>query len=124
MKFAANIVSLAAIVLVSTLAIPTAQAQNINVGPVTITSMGCGMAGPAGTPGTACFIYISGPSVGPSGCSSNSIRWDPGASPNGQVAVAQLTAAFMSGEQVFFVLNNACWTEWPAYPTIWYYQLM
>jgi len=124
MKFASIIPFLATVVLVSTLATPTAQAQNINVGPVTITNMGCGMAGATGTAGAACFLTVSGPAVGPSGCTGNSIRWDPGASPNGQVAVAQLTAAFMSGEQVFFVLNNACWTEWPAYPTIWYYQLM
>ena len=124
MKSATNIACLALVVLVSTLAIPTARAQNISVGPVTITSMGCGMAGASGTSGAACFLYISGPSVGPSGCVSNSIRWDPGASPNGQVAVAQLTAAFIAGEQVIFVLNNACWAEWPSFPTIWYYQIM
>jgi len=104
-------------------AMRVARAQNISTGAVTITSMGCNTSGPAGTAGTACFLYVSGPAVGPAGCSSTSIRWDPTQSPNGQVTLAQLTAAFLAGQQVVFVLNNSCWAEWPAYPTIFYYQI-
>lgn len=100
----------------------TALAQSISTGSVTITAIGCGMAGPGS--GSACFVYISGPAVGPSGCTSNSIRWDPTQSPNGQVATAQLTAAYLAGQQVQFVLNNSCWSEWPSYPTIWFYQIV
>ena len=100
-----------------------ASAQSISTGPVTITSMGCGMAGATGSSGSACWAYISGPAVGPSGCTSTSVRWDPGASYNGQVATAQLTAAFVAGLPVTFVLLDSCWPEWPSYPTIWYYGI-
>jgi hypothetical protein len=120
---ASRTVWLLCMVLVSTLAMERTHAQSIGTGSVTITTIGCGMSAPAGSPGTACFLYISGPSVGPAGCSGNSIRWDPSASPNGQVATAQLTAAFMAGLKVNFVLADTCWAEWPSYPTIFYYQI-
>jgi hypothetical protein len=29
----------------------------------------------------------------------------------------------MAGQQVLFDLDNSCWSEWPAYPTIFYYQI-
>ena len=102
-------------------AIPTAHAQSIQTGVVTITAMGCNMV--SGTAGTACWVNISGPAVGPSGCSGTSIRWDATQSPNGQVALAQLTAAFAAGDSVSFDLQNSCWSEWPAYPTIYYYEI-
>jgi hypothetical protein len=100
---------------------PPARAQSISTGYVTITSMGCNMV--SGTAGTACWVNISGPAVGPSGCSGNSIRWDASLTPNGQAALAQLTAAFVAGETVDFDLRNSCWSEWPSYPTIYYYQI-
>jgi hypothetical protein len=74
--------------------------------------------------GSACWVYVSGPAVGPAGCSGTSIRWDPQASPNGREAIAQLTAAFVAGKQVIFVLNNTCWAQWSSYPTIWYYEVV
>ncbi len=43
--------------------IPTARAQNVFTGLVTITSMGCNMV--PGTAGTACWVNISGPALGP-----------------------------------------------------------
>jgi hypothetical protein len=51
------------------------RAQSISTGAVTITSMDCGMLG-----ATVCWVYISGPNVGPAGCNTNSIRWDPASS--------------------------------------------
>ena len=111
------------LVLLALVSMGKAQAQSISTGPVTITSMGCGMAGPSGGVGAACWVYVSGPNVGPAACSTTSIRWDPGASPNGQVAVAQLTAAYLTGQRVNFVLYDSCWAEWPSYPTIWFYSL-
>ena len=102
--------------------ISAVHAQNISTGAVTITGIGCGMSGPQA--GSACFLYFSGPAVGPSGCTSNSTRWDPTNSPSGQVATAQLTAAYLAGAQVDFVLNDSCWAEWPSYPTIWYYEVV
>jgi hypothetical protein len=101
----------------------SAEAQTTTSGtPVTITSIGCGMAGAPGTPGAACWVYVSTP-IGPPGCNSTSIRWDPTQSPNGPVATAQLTAAFLAGKQVFFVLYDTCWAQWPAFPTIYYYGI-
>jgi hypothetical protein len=105
------------------LSVPAARAQSIGTGPVTITRMGCGMASTSGS-GSACWVYISGPAVGPAGCNGTSIRWDPQASPNGREATAQLTAAFMAGKQVLFVLNDTCWAQWPSFPTIWYYEVL
>jgi len=99
-----------------------ARAQTTGTGSVTILSMGCTMAGPAGTPGSSCFAYVNA-NVGPPGCNTNSIRWDPTQSPNGQAALAQLTAAYLAGKQVQFVLYDTCWAEWPAYPTIYYYLI-
>ena len=99
-------------------AVPPVGAQSISTGAVTITSMGCGMEGT-----TVCWVYISGPNVGPAGCNTNSIRWDPASSPNGQVALAQLTAAYLAGHTVNFVLADTCWAKWAAYPTIWYYSI-
>jgi hypothetical protein len=37
------------------------------------------------------------------------------------VTLAQLTAAYIAGKPVTFVLNDTCWAEWPSFPTIWYY---
>jgi hypothetical protein len=123
MRNTVELVSCLFVALIALISMGTAQAQSISTGSVAITSMGCGMAGPAGTAGSVCWVYISGPNVGPAACSTNSIRWDPGASPNGQVAVAQLTAAYLVGQHVSFVLYDTCWAEWPSYPTIWFYSL-
>lgn len=101
--------------------IPPAYAQNVFTGSVTITNMGCNTV--PGAAGTACWLNISGPAVGPSGCSGTSIRWDPATTPNGQVALAQLTTAFVGGDPVVFDLQDSCWSEWPSYPTIYYYQI-
>lgn len=109
----------AVLILAATIAPRNAGSQTIST-VATITSIGCGMVGAPGQPGTACFIYIN-TTVGPTGCNSNSIRWDPNTSPNGQVALAQLTAAFLAGQQVVFVVQDTCWAEWPSYPTIYYY---
>jgi len=110
---------LIALVLSTTItAAPPGRAQDIGTGWVTITSMGCNMAGASGTAGSACWINISGPTVGPSGCAGNSIRWDPTTSYNGQVALVQLTAAFTSGALVDIAMNDSCWTEWSSFPTI------
>lgn len=109
------------IVLTLIACMPSARAQNVLTGSVTITSMGCNTV--SGTAGTACWLNISGPAVGPTGCSGTSIRWDPATTPNGQVALAQLTAAFVAGDPVVFDLQDSCWSEWPSYPTIYYYQI-
>jgi hypothetical protein len=93
---------LSGVMLASVLTAPESRAQSISTGLVT---------------------SITGSGAGPSGCSGTSIRWDPGASPNGQVATSQLTSAFLENRQVLFVLNNSCWSEWPVYPTIWYYEI-
>jgi len=115
----ASIKMVAALMIVGLLSgVPkTAVAQTTSTGLVTINNMGCGVQG-----GGGCFVYISGPNVGPAGCNTNSIRWDP-AAPNGQIALAQLTAAFVAGRQVNFVLADTCWSPWPSYPTMWYYVI-
>jgi hypothetical protein len=123
MKMTIKMAFFSSMVLASMLSAPESRAQNIAVGPVTITSIGCGMAGPDGGAGGVCFLSITGSGAGPAGCSGTSIRWDPGTSPNGQIAVSQLTSAFLAGKPVTFVLNNACFSEWPIYPTIWYYSI-
>lgn len=112
---------LSAIVMLLIAHAHTACAQSITTGPVTITSMGCNTI--SGSDGTACWVNISGPAVGPSGCSGNSIRWDAALTPNGQAALAQLTAAFVAGDLVNFALQNSCWSAWPSYPTIYYHQI-
>lgn len=121
MKTAMTSAIIAAVGLLTMCPAQSARAQSISTGLVSITDIGCGMASPPGSGGAACWVDISGPAVGPSGCSVNSIRWDPTASPNGQVAITQLTAAFVAGHQVTIVLQNTCWAEWPTFPTIWYY---
>jgi hypothetical protein len=101
------------------LTVHSAHAQDYATnGYVTITSMGCGMTGT-----TACWVNVSGSPAGPAGCNTTSFRWDPSSSPNGNVTLAQLTAAFVAGKTVFFVLNDTCWSAWNTYPTLWYYQI-
>ena len=123
MKATVKMMFLSGVMLASMLSAPESHAQNISTGSVTITSIGCGMAGPNGGAGGVCFLSITGSGAGPAGCSGTSIRWDPGTSPNGQIATSQLYSAYLSGLPVTFVLNNACFSEWPIYPTIWYYEI-
>lgn len=108
-------------VLVGALGAPVVRAQTVSP-PVTITEIGCNIA-PTGTTDVSCFVYIS-QTVGPSGCSQNSLRWDPNATVNGQAALAQLTAAFEGGQQVTFAVSNTCWSEDAAFPTFQWYNVL
>jgi hypothetical protein len=94
------------------------QAGNYNTGWVTITDVGCQ------TVNTICFASFSGPAVGPPGCVTNQIRWDTASTPNGNAALAQLTAAYLAGKQVSFNIDNDCFAEFPGFPTIDYYNIM
>lgn len=100
-----------------------AHAQGLSSGEVTIVSMGCAMSGPPGTAGSACSIGISGPPVGPAGCQSTLIKWDPHATPNGRVALKQLTAALIAGVPVSFTLAVRCSLQWPTHPTMRGYRI-
>lgn len=82
---------------------------------VTITSMGCQSIN------GVCYVTVSGGPYGPPSCQSNSIRWDSGTTPNGVEAVAQLTAAMVSGLTVSFNLDNNCFSEQSQFPTMDYY---
>lgn len=81
----------------------------------TITSIGCQ------TVNGICLVVLNGTAAGPPGCVSNDIRWDSVNTPNGNAAIAQLTAAYLAGKQVTINIDNACFSEFPAYPTMDYY---
>lgn len=96
------------------LMIPASKAGNYGISG-TITSMGCQ------TVNTICFVVLSGGADGPSGCSSNEVRWDSASTPNGTAAVAQLTAAYLAGKFVQINISNSCFAEFPSYPGMDYY---
>lgn len=62
-------------------AAPSAHAQQLTTGNVTLTGIGCNMSGPPGTEGSACYVSISGSAVGPSGCQSTLIKFRPPGAP-------------------------------------------
>lgn len=82
----------------------------------TITQMGCHMGS------SVCYVTINGDAVGPSGCTGNSIRWDPTAV-NGKETFAQLTAAYLAGKQVYFYVTDTCFTGQATFPTFSYYNV-
>lgn len=91
-----------------------AQAGNYSL-VVTITAIGCQ------TVNGICFATVSGAASGPSGCVQNQVRWDSGSTPNGNAAVAQLTAAYLTGKTVIINLDNNCFSEFTSYPAMDYY---
>ena len=106
------------------LAAPSAHSQDLTTGKVILMGIGCNMSGPPGTAGSACYVSISGSAVGPSGCQSTLIKWDPHATPNGKAALKQLTAAFIAGDQVSFTLEDRCSLVWPSSPTMRSYLIL
>jgi hypothetical protein len=81
----------------------------------TIISIGCQ------TVNGICLVVISGPAAGPPGCMQNQVRWDSVNTPNGNAAIAQLTAAYLSGKQVTINISDSCFAEFPSYPGMDYY---
>jgi hypothetical protein len=81
----------------------------------TITSIGCQ------TVNGICFVTLSGAAAGPAGCVENQVRWDSVNTPNGTAAIAQLTAAYLAGKTVSINIDNACFSEFTAYPAMDYY---
>ena len=115
MKYVINIALCSLAILL--LSMRVSHAQNYSANNVTITSIGCQ------NNNTVCYVTVSGGNYGPSGCNTNSIRWDSSSTPNGLVAVAQLTAAYVTGTSVSFVLSNSCFSENGNYPTMLYYVI-
>lgn len=101
----------------SCLLLSVSEAQGYNTGPVTITQIGCQ------TTNTTCYVYYSGPAVGPPGCDAAQVRWDTVNTPNGAAILAQLTAAYVAGKQVTFAIDNNCFPELPTYPQMDYYVI-
>lgn len=83
----------------------------------TVTSIGCQ------TINGICFVTLSGAAAGPPGCVSNDVRWDSVNTPNGNAAIAQLTAAYLAGKQVAINIDNNCFAEFPSYPAMDYYVI-
>ena len=98
------------------LMIPVSKAGNYSISG-TITLIGCQ------TVNGICYVTLSGTAAGPSGCVSNQVRWDSANTPNGNAAIAQLTAAYLAGKQVIISISNACFSEFPNYPTMDYYMI-
>jgi hypothetical protein len=96
------------------LMIPVANAGNYGIAG-TIISMGCQ------TVNGVCFVTLSGAAAGPAGCVQNQVRWDSVNTPNGNAAIAQLTAAYLAGKQVSINISNTCFAEFPSYPAMDYY---
>ncbi len=82
-----------------------------------ITGIGCQ------TVNNICFVTLSGAPAGPPGCVQNDVRWDSANTPNGTVAIAQLTAAYLSGKQVYINIDNSCFSEFAGYPAMDYYVI-
>lgn len=98
--------------VVIALAVP-GQAQ-ANTGLRTITNLGCHMHD------TTCWVEISGPPVGPANCRANQLRFNSN-SPNGKNLFSLMTAAFLAGKQVnFLVPDNACYQDQPSFPTFYW----
>jgi len=93
-----------------------AFAGGANSGPRTIISIGCHLGS------NACYADVDGAYVGPAGCVSNSIRWDPTAS-GGKENLSLLTAAYMAGKKVSFFVSDSCFTGQTMYPTFFYTNL-
>jgi hypothetical protein len=96
------------------LMIPVSRAGSYGI-TGTIASMGCQ------TVNGICFVIINGTAAGPPGCVQNQVRWDSVNTPNGNAAIAQLTAAYFAGKQVSINISDNCFSEFPSYPTMDYY---
>ena len=81
----------------------------------TITGIGCQ------TVNNICFVTLSGAAAGP--CVQSDVRWDSANTPNGMAVIAQLTAAYLSGKQVYINISNTCFAEFPTYPTMDFYSI-
>lgn len=77
-----------------------------------ITNMGCH------TGDETCFVSLNVPVFGAEfGCASTQARWPVNSYPNGKVALAQLTAAWLAGKRVGLNIV-ACYNGWPTFN--WY----
>jgi hypothetical protein len=100
----------ALLVVMVVLAFP-GQALAVSTGSRNITNIGCHLGD------DTCWIDISGSAVGPSGCTSNQIRFSVN-STNGKSVFSLLTAAFLAGKQVNLEVTNTCYLGNTVYPTI------
>jgi hypothetical protein len=100
----------------SMLLIGIAEAGNYSISG-TITAIGCQ------TVNGICFVTLSGAAAGPPGCVSTNVRWDSVNTPNGTAVIAQLTAAYLAGKQVYINISNSCFAEFPNYPTMDFYSI-
>ena len=71
-----------------------------------------------------CYVYVSGAAVGPStSCTSTSIRWNRGASPNGESTLELLKSALISHKLVNFEISSYCYPLQNNYPTFDWIQV-
>jgi hypothetical protein len=74
-----------------------------------IDTMGCHLVN------NTCYVYVDGAPVGPTECSSTSIRWDEQNSPGGKNALALITSAFMAGKRINFAISETCYGAYPRF---------
>ena len=69
-----------------------------------------------------CFVTISGSAVGPTGCSSTSVRWNAELNANGKAALTHLTSAFIANKKIAFQISDSCYKYQTNDPTFdWWY---
>lgn len=105
---------IACVLIGCVLLIPAANAGSYGI-TGTIDSIGCR------TVNGICLVIINGTAAGPPGCVQNQVRWDSVNTPNGNAAIAQLTAAYLAGKQVTINISDNCFAEFPSYPGMDYY---
>ncbi len=67
-----------------------------------------------------CYVYVDGDAVGPTDCSSNSIRWNKDNANSGKETLSLLMTAAIARKKVNFQISNSCYKYQAGYPTFTY----
>ena len=104
-------------ILAFLLILPLTAYSGTYSGPRKITQIGCH------TNWEVCYVGFDGPSIGPTGCNSNSIRWLAISAVNGKNTLALLTSAYMAGKMVNFFVSDTCLAADLRFPTFDWYNI-
>ena len=104
-------------ILALLLILPLTAYSGTYSGPRKITLIGCHKDF------EVCYVSVNGPNLGPTGCSTTSIRWLAISAVNGKNTLALLTSAYMAGKMVNFYVSDTCLAAQSNFPTFDWYSI-